>query len=308
LNGIRVKKHIGIIRWIGILDESATPQSKSPSTSGTDTDSIKKKKKKKTKKDYGIELIQGEGNHDGTHNGKRLFFTKDDAKTGVFIKRIDFRRDINAKPTRADKAARHKAMIKDKRRRRQRNNAQMYGNNMDDVWNDRLDIFAGDGGVQHKLGPREIGRGHYKGIDFSEEELERERAQKKAEKEKRKKEEAAADLIKLGPRDMGKIKYKGTKYEDYDDSELLSDAPRTKAKEITDEDRAQLRKAGPRDYGKNRYKGLKFDDEYIRKLRAKNQAKKEEEKRKALEEEKRLRAEYDVRNISRPQNWKKRRD
>merc|ERR1712157_205126 len=72
----------------------------------------------------------------------------------------------------------------------------------------------------------------------------------------------------------------------------------------TDEDRADLKKAGPRDFGKNRYKGLKFDDAYILKLRAKNQAKKEEEKRKALEEEKRLRAEYDVRNISRPQNWK----
>merc|ERR1711899_377176 len=99
---------------------------------------------------------------------------------------------------------------------------------MNDVWTERLDIFGGKGGVQYKLGPRDEGRIKYDAIDFSEEELERERAQKKAEKERRKREEAAADLVKLGPRDMGKMKYKGTKYVDHDDSELLSDAPRIK--------------------------------------------------------------------------------
>ena len=56
--------------------------------------------------------------------------------------------------------------------------------------------------------------------------------------------------------------------------------------------------------GKMKYKGMKYDAEYFQKLRLKKQKQREDEKRQALEEEKRLKSEYDVRNISRPQNWK----
>merc|ERR1712083_882748 len=72
LNGIKVK-YQGIIRWIGVLDENKNNKQ----------DQQKKKKEKKT---FGVELLENEGENDGTYKGKRYFFTKDGKKTGVFIK------------------------------------------------------------------------------------------------------------------------------------------------------------------------------------------------------------------------------
>ena len=295
LNGIKVK-YMGIIRWIGILDgdtkSSTSTALSSPSTDSESTPNSKStpkstKKSKKRRETFGIELLDAEGHNNGTPDGsaKRLFITIDDAKTGIFIKRIDFRKHIeyrNRAQSKADKKQHFEQTIKRKRNRRLRNDAQMFGNQMNDFWTERIDMIRPDGGgVGHKLGPREIGRNKYKGIEWSEEEQERQRAAKKAEMERRKREEAAADLVKLGPRDMGKMKYKGTKMDYQDDSDFLSDRGSTKTKEVTDEERAQLVKLGPRDMGKMKYKGLKYSEEEQERIRAQ---KREEEERRKREE------------------------
>merc|ERR1712228_580775 len=64
-------------------------------------------------------------------------------------------------------------------------------------------------------------------------------------------------------------------------------------------------KAGPRDIGTTKgWRGLKLDDAYMERLRIKNRRKKELAKQKALEQEKKLKSEFDPRNISKPKDWK----
>merc|ERR1712228_233653 len=83
-----------------------------------------------------------------------------------------------------------------KKKRKQRNNAQMYGNMFDKLWTERIDIVAGNDHVQHKAGPREIGkiRG-WKGYKYDEEEEMKKRAQKKNQ--------PIEKVVKAGPRDIG---------------------------------------------------------------------------------------------------------
>merc|ERR1712228_1006528 len=120
-----------------------------------------------------------------------------------------------------------------------------------------------------KYGPRDIEKPkNWKGSKYDESEQEALRQQKHAEMERKKKEAAAADLIKSGPRDMGKIKYHGTKYDE-------EEAERLRARKKAQED-----------------------------AKKKEAVKKELQKQKALEQEKKLKSEFDPRNISKPKDWK----
>ena len=139
LNGVKVK-YPGIIRWVGLLDEEQ------------DANKFIKGSKNKIKKTFGIELLEHDGENDGSYDGKRYFSTKDGAKRGVFIKRIDFRKHHVGEPTKR----KFEDAVKKKKGRRQRNDAQMYGNMFDNLWTERIDIMGGEGRVSHKLGPREV--------------------------------------------------------------------------------------------------------------------------------------------------------
>merc|ERR1712060_774087 len=49
---------------------------------------------------------------------------------------------------------------------------------------------------------------------------------------------------------------------------------------------------------------MKFDNDYLVKLRIKKQMKRDAEKLKALENERKMKSEFDPRNVSKPKNWK----
>merc|ERR1719361_23507 len=71
--------------------------------------------------------------------------------------------------------------------------------------------------------------------------------------------------------------------------------PRTK--ELTEAEKASLIKEGPRGQ-RIKYKGSKYDDGYLRRLRIKKQMAREEAKKRALEQEKQRKAEFDPRTMS----------
>eukprot|EP01084_Bolivina_argentea_P234299 394456_1 len=111
------------------------------------------KNQKKNKLTFGVELLEHEGENDGTHNGKRYFSCLNE-NAGVFIKRDDFCKHHLAEVTKTE----YEQTIKLKKGRGQRNNAQMYGNMFDNLWTERIDIITQSVVGQHKAGPREIGK------------------------------------------------------------------------------------------------------------------------------------------------------
>eukprot|EP00483_Globobulimina_turgida_P011230 UN11251 len=135
--------------------------------------------------------------------------TNEDKKTGIFIKRIDFRKHHAGEMTKSD----YEQTIKRKKGRRQRNDAQMYGNMFDNLWTERIDIMTGKDSVQHKMGPREIGkiRG-WKGYKYNEADDGGFLADKSTS---RKKDYSKVEKVtKSGPRDIGTAHgWRGYKYE-----------------------------------------------------------------------------------------------
>merc|ERR1712228_548033 len=268
LNGIKVK-YPGIIRWVGLLDEEL------------DANKFIKGATNKIKKTFGIELLEHDGDNNGRYNDKQYFTTKEGAKRGVFIKRINFRKHHVGEVTKR----RFKDAVKKKKGRRQRNDAQMYGNMFDNLWTERIDIMGGNGrGVTHKMGPREIGTVHgWKGYKYDENASNVHKNEQPKEK-----------VFKAGPRDIGTVHgWKGYKFDENNGNIKKS------KKELTQKEKQQLIKQGPRDIGTVRgWRGMKLDNDYIIKLRLKKQRQKE------LEKQKKLKSEFDPRNISKPKDWK----
>jgi len=173
--------------------------------------------------------------------------------------------------------------IKRKKLHKARNNAQMYGNMFDKLWTERIDIMAGPeiGGVEHKLGPREIGTIHgWKGYKYDDGD---DAAFLSDRTTTRKKDYSQLERpVKLGPREIGKVHgWKGYKYDDADDGDFLADKSRSKKKKINEEEKASMVKQGPRDIGTTHgWRGLKFDGMYFEQLRFKKLQTKHKEKKK----------------------------
>eukprot|EP00484_Ammonia_sp_Unknown_P000367 CAMPEP_0197022656 /NCGR_PEP_ID=MMETSP1384-20130603/3470_1 /TAXON_ID=29189 /ORGANISM="Ammonia sp." /LENGTH=787 /DNA_ID=CAMNT_0042450733 /DNA_START=99 /DNA_END=2462 /DNA_ORIENTATION=+ len=128
--------HIGIIKFVGLIDGQ---------------------------KMTGIQLIEDGvyGDCDGSYKEQR-YFTCDDKK-GIFLSIKNVKKFI-------DEEARKKSdefkLISRQRRRVQRNNAQMYGKRVDNLWAHRIDLVKQKKyRIVHKPGPREFGRIEYFGGD-----------------------------------------------------------------------------------------------------------------------------------------------
>eukprot|EP01083_Nonionella_stella_P112110 329392_1 len=192
-------KYAGVIRWVGVLDEHKE----------TDNDGDKKKKEKKT---FGIELLDNDGDNDGTYNDKRYFETSKNAPRGVFLNRKEFKKHHVGEIAKADL----KETIKRKKKAKQRNDAQMYGNMFDNLWTERIDIVK-DNKVARKMGPRDIGTTHgWKGYKYPKRDTSDKRQSGFLSERSRattKRNVKVERVVKAGPRDIGTAHgWKGYKY------------------------------------------------------------------------------------------------
>ena len=111
----------------------------------------------------GIEILDENivGDTNGKYGDKQYFECAENR--GLFVSIKNIKKFIN---TEARKKSDEFRILSRRRRRVQRNNAQMYGNVVNNLWKERIDLVKqGKYRVIHKPGPREFGRIEYFGGD-----------------------------------------------------------------------------------------------------------------------------------------------
>eukprot|EP01083_Nonionella_stella_P159024 518313_1 len=141
---VQIKNHmkyggaVGIIRFVGVIEEE---------------------------KKVGIELLDDAmtGETDGMYKEKQYFTCKDGSPQGVFVTIQNVKKYVDPEKRKQSDEFKKKSR---ERRRYQRNNAQMYGNIVDNLWKQRIDLVRTKKyRIVHKAGPREFGRIEYFGGD-----------------------------------------------------------------------------------------------------------------------------------------------
>eukprot|EP01084_Bolivina_argentea_P006804 12857_1 len=165
----------------------------------------------------GIEILDDDimGENNGEHmNGTQYFKTTTQQNKGIFISTKNIKKYIDLKQRKQSQEFQKKSR---QRRRVQRNNAQMYGKNVDNLWQQRIDLVRQNKfKIVKKAGPREFGRIEYFGGDDEYGNILNDNTHFLAPRLKTSKNTNHVPLTpKEGPRDIGRSEnYVGIEYDE----------------------------------------------------------------------------------------------